>query len=174
MVNPLELAIEERPIRVTTGATLEGDLGLPKKARGIVLFAHGSGSSRFSSRNRYVARLLNVANLATVLVDLLTADGEAIDVRTAHLRFNIGLLAERVVAATDWVIRYPATQHLPLGYFGASTGAAAALVAAAKRPKLCALSCPEAGAPIWRVRRWPTFKRRRSLSSAETTSRSYS
>jgi hypothetical protein len=96
MVNPLELAIEERPIRVTTGvATLEGDLGLPKKARGIVLFAHGSGSSRFSSRNRYVARLLNVGNLATVLVDLLTADEEAIDVRTAHLRFDIGLLAER-------------------------------------------------------------------------------
>jgi dienelactone hydrolase len=147
MVNPLELAIEERPIRVTTGATLEGDLGLPKKARGIVLFAHGSGSSRFSSRNRYVARLLNVANLATVLVDLLTADEEAIDVRTAHLRFDIGLLAERVVTATDWITRYPATQHLPLGYFGASTGAAAALVAAAKRPNVVRAVVSRGGRP---------------------------
>jgi putative phosphoribosyl transferase len=148
MVNPLELAIEERPIRVTTGvATLEGDLGLPEKALGIVLFAHGSGSSRFSSRNRYVAGLLNVANLATVLVDLLTADEEAIDVRTAHLRFNIGLLAERVVTATDWITRYPATQHLPLGYFGASTGAAAALVAAAKRPNVVRAVVSRGGRP---------------------------
>jgi len=88
-----------------------------------VLFAHGSGSSRHSPRNRYVARVLNEANLATLLLDLLTPDEEAIDLHTAHLRFDIELLAERLVAATDWVTQYRDTQHLPVGYFGASPGA---------------------------------------------------
>jgi putative phosphoribosyl transferase len=115
-------------------AVLEGNLTVPAGARGIVLFAHGSGSSRHSPRNRYVARLLNDANLATLLVDLLTSDEEAIDMRTGHLRFNIGLLAERLVAVTDWLTEQPNTRHLRIGYFGASTGAAAALVAAADRP----------------------------------------
>ena len=115
--------------------TLEGNLSLPEGARGVVLFAHGSGSSRHSPRNRYVARLLNEAKLATLLIDLLTADEEAIDLRTAHLRFDIGLLAERLVGATDWLTQHPDTRDLRIGYFGASTGAAAALVAAAERPR---------------------------------------
>jgi pimeloyl-ACP methyl ester carboxylesterase len=111
---------------------LEGNLSLPEGARGVVLFAHGSGSSRHSSRNRHVARLLNEARLATLLIDLLTADEEALDLRTAHLRFDIGLLAQRLVGATDWLSQQPDTRPLRIGYFGASTGAAAALVAAAR------------------------------------------
>jgi pimeloyl-ACP methyl ester carboxylesterase len=127
--------VDERLVRVTAGpVTLDGDLRLPERAHGIVLFAHGSGSGRRSSRNRHVARLLNEANLATLLIDLLTSDEDAIDQRTAHLRFDIGLLAERLVGATDWLTQYPDTRHLPIGDFGASTGAAAALVAAAERP----------------------------------------
>jgi putative phosphoribosyl transferase len=122
---------EERLVRVAAGpVTLEGNLSLPERARGIVLFAHGSGSSRHSPRNRYVARVLNEAKLATLLVDLLTPDEEAVDLRTAHLRFDIGLLAGRLVGVTDWLTQYPDTRELRIGYFGASTGAAAALVAA--------------------------------------------
>jgi len=125
----------ERPVRIAAGAvTIEGDLSLPDAARGIVLFAHGSGSSRHSPRNRHVAWVLNQAKLATLLIDLLTPDEEAIDLRTAHLRFDIGLLAERLVRATDWVTQHPDTRNLRAGYFGASTGAAAALVAAAMEP----------------------------------------
>ena len=99
-----------------------------------MLFAHGSGSSRHSPRNRHVARVLNQAKLATLLIDLLTSAEEAVDLRTAQLRFDIGLLAERLIAATDWLVRQPDTRPLRLGYFGASTGAGAALVAAAERP----------------------------------------
>jgi putative phosphoribosyl transferase len=125
----------ERLVHVNTGAVaLEGDLSLSNEARAVVLFAHGSGSSRHSSRNRHVARLLNEAKLATLLIDLLTPDEEAIDLRTAQLRFDIGLLAGRLVGATDWLMHDRDTRHLPVGYFGASTGAAAALVAAAERP----------------------------------------
>jgi dienelactone hydrolase len=113
---------------------LEGDLSVPEAAVGIVLFAHGSGSSRLSPRNRHVAHVLNEGNLATLLVDLLTADEEAIDARTGHLRFDIGLLAERLIGATDWLARQPDTRDLRLGYFGASTGGAAALAAAVERP----------------------------------------
>src|SRR5882724_8611917 len=116
------------------GATLEGDLTLPDGATGIVLFAHGSGSGRHSTRNRYVARFLNEAGLGTLLIDLLTAQEEAIDIRTAHLRFDIGLLADRLTGATDWLKDFAETRDLHLGYFGASTGAAAALAAAAQRP----------------------------------------
>ena len=131
---------EVRLVRVTAGAvTLEGDLSLPDGARGVVLFAHGSGSSRHSSRNRHVALLLNEAKLATLLIDLLTADEEAVDLRTAHLRFDIGLLATRLVGATDWLTLHPATRHFRIGYFGASTGAAAALVAAVERPDVGAV-----------------------------------
>jgi dienelactone hydrolase len=115
------------------GVTLEGNLARPEDARGVVLFAHGSGSSRLSPRNRHVARVLNEAALATLLVDLLTPEEEAIDARTAHLRFDISLLAQRLVAATDWLADHPDTRGLRVGYFGASTGAAAALVAAAVR-----------------------------------------
>jgi putative phosphoribosyl transferase len=140
--------IEERLVRVSAGAvTLEGNLSLPKGAGGIVLFAHGSGSSRHSPRNRYVARLLNQAKLATLLVDLLTSEEEAIDMRTAHLRFNIGLLAERLVAATDWLTEQPDTRPLRIGYFGASTGAAAALVAAAERPDVVGAVASRGGRP---------------------------
>jgi putative phosphoribosyl transferase len=139
---------EERQVRVAAGpVVLEGDLRLPEGAGGIVLFAHGSGSSRHSPRNRYVATLLNQAKLATLLVDLLTADEEAVDLRTAHLRFDIGLLAERLVGVTDWLTQYPDTRHLKIGYFGASTGAAAALVAAAERPAVVGAVVSRGGRP---------------------------
>jgi len=126
---------EERTVLVTAGAAvLEGTLGLPPNARGVVLFAHGSGSSRHSARNRYVAEVLRRGGLATLLVDLLTAAEEAVDLRTRELRFDIELLAERLVAAMDWMAGQPATHGLPVGLFGASTGGGAALVAAARRP----------------------------------------
>src|SRR5437660_1375292 len=136
MAEPARWEGEEQPVRVLAEPViLEGDLSLPKGARGVVLFAHGSGSSRHSPRNRLVASLLNEAKLATLLVDLLTPREEAIDLQTAHLRFDIPLLAKRLVGATDWLARHPDTRALRFGYFGASTGAAAALVAAAERPQ---------------------------------------
>jgi pimeloyl-ACP methyl ester carboxylesterase len=139
---------DERPVRVGAGAvTLEGDLSLPAGACGVVLFAHGSGSSRHSSRNRHVAALLNEAKLATLLIDLLTPDEEAIDLRTAHLRFDIGLLAKRLIGATDWLLQQPDTRHLRIGCFGASTGAAAALVAAAERPEAVGAVVSRGGRP---------------------------
>ena len=113
---------------------LAGELVLPDSPRGLVVFAHGSGSSRHSPRNRFVASVLQDGSLGTLLMDLLTPAEEQIDSRTAELRFNIDLLAERVTAAVDWVRTQAATQPLGLGLFGASTGAAAALVAAALRP----------------------------------------
>jgi putative phosphoribosyl transferase len=140
--------IEERLVRVALGGlTLEGNLNLPEDARGVVLFAHGSGSSRYSPRNRYVAEMLNEARLATLLIDLLTSEEEMIDMQTVSLRFNINLLAQRVVAVTDWFLQYPDTQNLRLGYFGASTGAAAALVAAAERPKVVGAVVSRGGRP---------------------------
>jgi putative phosphoribosyl transferase len=114
-------------------AVLEGDLVVPAGATGIVAFAHGSGSSRHSPRNKRVADTLNEAGLGTLLVDLLTPAEEAVDRVTAQHRFDIALLARRLVAAVDW-LRHTATRELPVGLFGASTGAAAALVAAAERP----------------------------------------
>jgi pimeloyl-ACP methyl ester carboxylesterase len=148
MTDPLAQTVEERIVRVAAGSVkLDGNLSLPDDARAVVLFAHGSGSSRFSSRNRYVASLLHEAKLATLLIDLLTSDEEAIDARTAHLRFDIGLLAKRLVGATDWLMQYPATQSFPIGYFGASTGAAAALVAAAERPETVGAVVSRGGRP---------------------------
>jgi dienelactone hydrolase len=139
---------EEQLVRITAApVTLEGNLTLPEKAIGIVLFAHGSGSSRHSPRNRYVARLLNEAKLGTLLVDLLTAEEEVTDMRTAHLRFDIGLLARRLVAVTDWLTQQPHTRAVPIGYFGASTGAGAALVAAAERPEAVAAIVSRGGRP---------------------------
>ncbi len=127
---------QAEPVRLeAAGVILEGDLGVPANASGIVLFAHGSGSSRFSPRNRQVARALNDSGLATLLIDLLTAQEEAVDMYTRHLRFNIGLLAERLIGAVDWLGAYQSAGQLPIGIFGASTGAAAALVAAAERPE---------------------------------------
>jgi dienelactone hydrolase len=115
-------------------ATIEGNLSMPPAAKAIVLFAHGSGSSRFSPRNQYVAKVLNNAGFATLLIDLLTAEEEEIDMLTAQFRFDINLLAQRLVAATKWLRKNPATRELAFGYFGASTGAAAALIAAAELP----------------------------------------
>lgn len=124
-----------RQVRVpAAGVELEGDLVIPADARGVVLFAHGSGSSRFSPRNRAVAEELQHGRLATLLIDLLTRDEEEVDTRTRRLRFDIGLLAERLVDAVDWLGEDPATRAMPVGLFGASTGAAAALVAASRRP----------------------------------------
>jgi len=113
---------------------LAGDLTVPPDPRGVVVFAHGSGSGRFSPRNRYVAEELVGGGLATLLMDLLTPREEAVDLRTGHLRFDIRLLADRVIGAIDWLATEPAVAALPVGTFGASTGAAAALVAAAERP----------------------------------------
>jgi putative phosphoribosyl transferase len=110
---------------------LAGELTLPKAAKSIVLFVHGSGSSRHSSRNLYVASVLNNAGIGTLLFDLLTDDEEGVDQYTRHLRFDIGLLAQRLIHATHWVQANPHARGLKIGYFGASTGAAAALVAAA-------------------------------------------
>ena len=143
-----EWAGNERLVRITVGAaTLEGDLSLPEGAGGLVLFAHGSGSSRHSPRNRYVARLLNEAKLATLLIDLLTTDEEEIDRLTAHLRFDISLLAGRLMGATDWLMQDPDTRNLRVGYFGASTGAAAALVAAAERSNMVGVVVSRGGRP---------------------------
>lgn len=113
---------------------LGADVVVPAPARGVVVFAHGSGSGRHSPRNRYVAGELREAGLATVLVDLLTSAEEQRDAGTAELRFDIGMLASRVAALADWVTAYSRTRELGVGLFGASTGAAAALVAAAERP----------------------------------------
>ena len=123
-------------VRIQAGAvTLEGDLQIPDQATGLVVFAHGSGSSRHSPRNRFVGHELHSVGLATLLLDLLTPEEEAVDQRTGHLRFDIELLAGRLVAATQWAAVDPATHDLAIGYFGASTGAAAALVAAALEPE---------------------------------------
>jgi dienelactone hydrolase len=114
--------------------TLDGDLTVPDGSTGLVIFAHGSGSSRHSPRNRAVASYLQSLGLATLLVDLLTPEEEAIDLRTRHLRFDVELLARRVAAVTVWAAGHEVTIGLPVGYFGASTGAAAALIAAADHP----------------------------------------
>ena len=148
MSNSAAQTVEETLVHVSAGSvTLDGNLSLPEESGAVVLFAHGSGSSRHSSRNRYVARVLNEAKLATLLIDLLTLDEEVIDARTAQLRFDIELLAERLVGATDWLTRFPDTKHLRIGYFGASTGAAAALVAAAVRPDVVSAVVSRGGRP---------------------------
>jgi len=127
-------------VHIADGADmLDADLHLPETARGLVIFAHGSGSSRFSSRNRQVAESLNKGLFATLLLDLLTQAEERVDVRTAEYRFDIPLLARRMVAATDWAAGHNLVGRLPIGYFGASTGAAAALIAAAERPGAAAV-----------------------------------
>lgn len=139
---------DERTVRVPAGpVTLEGDLVIARGAQAMVLFAHGSGSSRHSPRNRHVAGLLHEAGLATLLMDLLTADEEATERSSGHLRFDIGLLAERLVQAGDWLSRQLETGDLPVGCFGASTGAAAALVAAAERPQAIGAVVSRGGRP---------------------------
>jgi putative phosphoribosyl transferase len=130
----IENAVSPIRIPVSRTSAIEGDLTIPANAKALVTFAHGSGSSRFSPRNQHVAKVFNENGLATLLIDLLTPDEEEIDVTTAEYRFNIGLLAERLIAATEWIKLDPSTQNMAFGYFGASTGAAAALIAAAKLP----------------------------------------
>jgi dienelactone hydrolase len=123
----------DQSVKIPAGdVQLEGDLAIPDGARGVILFAHGSGSSRHSPRNRFVAEMLREAGLGTLLMDLLTREEERVDMETAHLRFDIGLLARRLVAATDWLLE---SHQVRAGYFGASTGGGAALVAAAERPE---------------------------------------
>ncbi|MBI3965280.1 MAG: dienelactone hydrolase family protein [Chloroflexi bacterium] len=142
-IEPSECAVRV----ATAGVMLEGDLFVPEGASGLVLFAHGSGSSRHSPRNRYVARFLQQAGLATLLIDLLTLAEERVDLRTAQFRFDIELLGERLVGTTDWLVSQPATRDLRIGYFGASTGAAAALIAAAERPELIGAVVSRGGRP---------------------------
>jgi putative phosphoribosyl transferase len=129
------------------GGELAGDLTLPDSATGIVLFAHGSGSSRLSPRNQFVAKRLNGARLATLLIDLLTPAEERVDDYTRELRFNIGLLADRLATCADWVAAHPPTANLALGLFGASTGAAAALICAARQPEVVKAIVSRGGRP---------------------------
>src|SRR5690606_1611764 len=139
---------QEQTLTIRAGAVqLEGDLAVPEGARGLVLFAHGSGSSRKSSRNRYVAGLLRDRDMGTLLFDLLTANEEREDAIDARLRFNIPLLAARLVKVTDWMGRSGRAGGLPIAYFGASTGAAAALIAAAARPDTIAAVVSRGGRP---------------------------
>ena len=126
---------------------VEGNLTLPSGTKSMVLFAHGSGSSRFSPRNQYVARAFNAQKIGTLLFDLLTNEEDQEDLETAEYRFNINLLARRLIGATQWLKKDPQTKNLALGYFGASTGAAAALVAAAKLPNDIAAVVSRGGRP---------------------------
>lgn len=138
----------ERTVVLHAGSVpIEGTLGVPEGAKGMVLFAHGSGSSRFSPRNRYVARTLRDAGLGTFLVDLLSPGEETVDEITRHHRFDIAMLADRLIAAIDWLHDQPVTSVLPVGLFGASTGGGAALVAAAERPLRVAAVVSRGGRP---------------------------
>ena len=135
-------------VRISDGdVIIEGDLHVPERALGLVIFAHGSGSSRFSMRNRRVAEGLERAGCATLLMDLLTRDEEEVDVLTAEFRFDIPLLGRRVIAAADWAANQSLVRDLRVGYFGASTGAAAALIAAANRPEVSAAVVSRGGRP---------------------------
>jgi dienelactone hydrolase len=146
MQSQKDVVAQRRPIRLGLGSvTLDGDLTVPSDARAIVVFVHGSGSSRHSPRNRAVADGLQQAGLATLLMDLLTPGEDAVDAQTARLRFDIPLLAERVIGVTDWLGRHLGSW--PIGYFGASTGAAAALVAAAERAEAVGAVVSRGGRP---------------------------
>ena len=146
MARPLD--DEECQVRITTEEViLDGSLCVPEKAAGLVVFAHGSGSSRFSPRNTFVARILHKSGLGTLLFDLLTADEERIDSVTGELRFDISLLAARLIHATDWLTKRSEAKNLKIGYFGSSTGAAAALIAAAERPDVIGAVVSRGGRP---------------------------
>ena len=145
---PMQQRLAERTVRLPLdNVTLDGDLIVPEPAQGVVLFAHGSGSSRRSPRNRQVARVLNEAGLATLLVDLLTREEGRVDAFTRHLRFDIGLLAQRLIGVTGWLAGERETRALTIGYFGASTGAGAALVAAASLPEQVGAVVSRGGRP---------------------------
>lgn len=138
----------EHPLIIPCGKnSLDGILHVPKNAQGVVLFAHGSGSSRFSVRNQLIARSLNEGRLATLLFDLLTPEEEEQDTKTLKFRFDIPMLATRLIAATDWIVRQPIAHGLPLGYFGASTGGGAALIAAAERANVVKAVVSRGGRP---------------------------
>ena len=142
---PAALAV---PVQIADAADrLNGDLTVPASCAGMVIFAHGSGSSRFSSRNRQVADALQAAGFGTLLLDLLTPQEEAVDVHTTEFRFDIARHGRRVVAAVDWAASQPALRDLKIGHFGASTGAAAALIAAAARPEQSAAVVSRGGRP---------------------------
>jgi putative phosphoribosyl transferase len=148
MLQSTETGHELREIRVPVpGGLITGDLSLPARARGIVIFAHGSGSSRLSRRNRWVARQLESLSLATLLFDLLTPEEEVLDARNAALRFDIPFLARRLVHVTDLVREEVVGPGLPLGYFGASTGAAAALIAATQQQAVIRAVVSRGGQP---------------------------
>lgn len=139
---------EENVVRIPVdGDFIEGNLRVPVGAKAVVLFAHGSGSSRFSPRNKYVAGELNDAEIATLLIDLLTKDEEEVDMRTRQFRFDINLLTKRLMSAAEWLKKNPRTQNLKLGIFGSSTGAAAALITAAKLPEDVAAVVSRGGRP---------------------------
>jgi dienelactone hydrolase len=139
---------EQNEVSIPAGrVSLEGNLDVPENSRGIVLFAHGSGSSRHSPRNQFVARVLQQSDFGTLLMDLLTEKEEAVDNRTREMRFDIKLLARRLTATIDWLQTQPSFQKLPIGIFGASTGAAAALVSAADRPELVKSVVSRGGRP---------------------------
>lgn len=141
------VAVREE-VRILDGdVVIDGDLHVPERALGLVIFAHGSGSGRFSMRNRRVAEGLHSAGCATLLIDLLTRYEEEVDAMTAEFRFDIPILGRRVVAAVDWAAQHPAVCDLPIGYFGASTGAAAALIGAAHRPDVSAAVVSRGGRP---------------------------
>jgi dienelactone hydrolase len=143
IINDIEL-----PLRIDVGGLrLDADLVIPHDARGIVLFAHGSGSSRFSPRNRFVAERLQQTGLATVLMDLLTEEEEKVDIRTRQFRFDIDRLARRLHGATEWLREQRDTKELNVGYFGASTGAAAALIAASELPETVRAVVSRGGRP---------------------------
>lgn len=137
MVN--QPSMDRRTVKIPADVHLKADLGIPARPRGVVLFAHGSGSSRHSPRNQFVAQVLNRAGLATVLLDLLTESEEAIDDRTGHLRFDVDLLAKRLLYAVVWIGSQPSISGVRLGCFGASTGAAAALIAASATRQIAAV-----------------------------------
>ena len=141
-------SVEERAVRVSAGRVmLDGDLSIPPHARAVVLFAHGSGSSRFSARNRRVAAQFNERGFATLLIDLLTPNEDSIDAHTGEYRFDIGRLADRLIGAAAWLEMEPATARLPVALFGASTGGGAALVAAAEIPERVAAVVSRGGRP---------------------------
>jgi dienelactone hydrolase len=147
MKNSLEKNTEDTVEIPSGNVALEGNLTVPTGAAAVVLFAHGSGSSRHSPRNRYVADKFHQAGLATLLFDLLSADEEDFDIRTTRLRFDIALLTERLLSATDWVHENSSLKGFKIGCFGASTGAGAALVAAAEKPELVAAVVSRGGRP---------------------------
>jgi putative phosphoribosyl transferase len=143
----MSVVVTESVVIPVDAGQIDADLQLPDRAIGLVVFAHGSGSSRFSSRNRAVAESLHMRGLGTLLLDLLTRQEEMVDVRTREYRFDIERLSTRVVLATDWATRREDLLWLPIGYFGASTGAAAALSAAAERPSVVRAVVSRGGRP---------------------------